>query len=116
MQHDIYSLGVCLLEIRLWQSFVVLNEEGRCVPSPALQLSFRPEELPALLVENDRLKDSLLCLARSDLPKVMGTKYTQIVETCLTCLDEETLDFGDESEFYDVDGIVVGVRFIGKVT
>jgi hypothetical protein len=45
----------------------------------------------------------------------MGTKYTQVVETCLTCLDPENTDFGDEEEFQDADGILVGVRYIEKV-
>jgi hypothetical protein len=26
MQHDIYSLGVCLLEIALWQSFIQIDD------------------------------------------------------------------------------------------
>ena len=45
----------------------------------------------------------------------MGTKYARIVETCLTCLDEENADFGDEREFQDADGVLVGVRYIEKV-
>lgn len=28
MQHDIYSLGVCLLEIGMWKSFVIIDESG----------------------------------------------------------------------------------------
>lgn len=28
MKHDIYSLGVCLLEIGLWEPFIVENGQG----------------------------------------------------------------------------------------
>jgi hypothetical protein len=45
----------------------------------------------------------------------MGDKYTDIVVTCLTCLDESNTDFGDDSEFEDADGVLIGVRYIEKV-
>jgi hypothetical protein len=46
----------------------------------------------------------------------MGTKYAQVVETCLNCLDPDNTDFGDEREFQDADGILVGVRYVEKVS
>ena len=49
------------------------------------------------------------------LPLDMGTRYAEVVETCLTCLDEGNADFGDEAEFQDRDGILVAVRYIEKV-
>ena len=61
------------------------------------------------------LKDHLHSIARSALPRRMGTKFAQVVETCLTCLDPENTDFGDERDFQDADGILVGVRYIEKV-
>ena len=36
MQHDIYSLGVCLLEIGLWESYVAYDADGAARPSPVL--------------------------------------------------------------------------------
>lgn len=42
-------------------------------------------------------------------------KYSKVVEACLTCLDKDNVDFGDEDEFADGDGVVVGVRYIEKV-
>ncbi|KAI9706289.1 MAG: hypothetical protein M1820_004864 [Bogoriella megaspora] len=112
MQHDIYSLGVCLLEIGLWASFVEYDDQGRhpqC--STALELPSESAELgsPAAL------KDHLLAFARTRLPHQMGRKFTKVVETCLTCLDRDNADFGNESEFLDEDGILVGVRYIEKV-
>ncbi|KAI2620376.1 hypothetical protein GGS26DRAFT_312136 [Hypomontagnella submonticulosa] len=57
----------------------------------------------------------LLTLSQDKLPKLMGSKYAEVVKTCLTCLDEDNKDFEDESEFMDEDGIVVRVRYIEKV-
>jgi hypothetical protein len=114
MQHDIYSLGVCLLEIGLWESFVIYhNEESHPTPSPALTILNDPEKdeiKNAFLV-----KDTLVSLAKQRLPSRMGDKYTEIVVTCLTCLDESNAAFGDDSEFEDADGVLIGVRYIGKV-
>ncbi|KAF2494749.1 hypothetical protein BU16DRAFT_550586 [Lophium mytilinum] len=115
MQHDIYSLGVCLLELGLWESFVDYapgKSSSRTLrPSSALELSLGSRELhdPSLVKEHFR------ALARRALPRRMGSKYASVVETCLTCLDPDNADFGDESEFEDVDGILVGVRYIEKI-
>lgn len=113
MQHDMYSLGVCLLEIGLWTSFVLYDEKGNN-PAPALI-----DGLPQVNTEAPKpeaLKDSLLSLARQELPKSMGRRYCQVVETCLTCLDLGNSGFGDASQFVDEDGILVGVRYIDKVS
>lgn len=40
-------------------------------------------------------------LARNRLPSRMGKRYADIVESCLTCLDKDNPDFGDE------DGVLV---------
>jgi hypothetical protein len=114
MQHDIYSLGVCLLEIGLWGSFVIYHDEdSRPTPSPVLAILDSPEKdkiQKAFLV-----KDTLVSLAKQWLPSRMGDKYTEIVITCLTCLDGSDATFGDDSEFKDADGVLIGVRFIEKV-
>ncbi|KAH8905837.1 hypothetical protein BR93DRAFT_928411 [Coniochaeta sp. PMI_546] len=114
MQHDIYSLGVCLLEIGLWRSFI------SCEGAQPLNTEFFGLEAYASW---DRIrefmmmsaKEQLLPLARSRLPQYMGSRYAEIVETCLTCLDADNADFGDAAEFEDEDGVRVGVRYIEKV-
>jgi hypothetical protein len=45
----------------------------------------------------------------------MGQKYTNIVLSCLTCLDKIDNGFGNEDNFMDKDGILVGVRYIENV-
>ncbi|KAI0148959.1 hypothetical protein BJ166DRAFT_469912 [Pestalotiopsis sp. NC0098] len=125
MQHDVYSLGVCLLEIGLWNSFVDYDPADRELddippkpkPSTALGMQiedFEPKSTGAISSYN-HVKDHLVALATSKLPLRMGDKYTSVVVTCLTCLDEGNEDFGDDKEMQDEDGILVGVRFIEKV-
>ncbi|KAF1957171.1 hypothetical protein CC80DRAFT_525288 [Byssothecium circinans] len=112
MQHDIYSLGVCMLEIGLWDSFV-LFEAGKAIASKVL---------PGYVDEDEKeyqkavsLKQSLVEHAKKKLPSRMGDKYTEVVVNCLTCLDEDNVDFGDPSELEDEDGVQIGVRFIEKI-
>lgn len=114
MQHDIYSLGVCLLEIGLWTSFV-LYPEGEKKPYPntkLLNLSVQalqkktPNVIKKLLVE----------LAVRELPGRMGELYRDVVVNCMTCLDEDNMDFGEDGDLDDdADGVAVGVRYIEKV-
>lgn len=115
MQHDIYSLGVVLLEIGLWSSFVTYSEDQNSLaPGSELPISH-------LIGSKDQrkaaaeIKTILVGLAKSCLPVLMGRIYTDIVVTCLTCLDKDNKGFGDEKEFQDEDGILVGVRYIEKV-
>jgi hypothetical protein len=113
MQHDIYSLGVCLLEIGLWNSFVEYTNPS-LEPVISQNYGFDIAKLDDTN-RSETVKEKLLTLARSKLPENMGTKYSKVVETCLTCLDKDNEDFGDQSEFEDEDGILVAVRYIEKI-
>ncbi|KAK8137470.1 hypothetical protein PG984_002963 [Apiospora sp. TS-2023a] len=123
MQHDIYSLGVCLLELGLSTPLVTydaLEEEPKRGPllteidEGGVDTDICPLFLPAMQ-KAYRIKDSLLSLAKTRLSRRMGPRYSAVVATCLTCLDVDNDDFGDESEMADEDGIIVGVRFIEKI-
>lgn len=112
MQHDIYSLGVCLLEIGLWESFINYEAgENGPIPGKVLGITFDDAEFsqPTLM------KEHLIALAKKELPRKMGSRYEEVVINCLTCLDKDNVDFGDQKEFEDVDGVVVGARYIEKV-
>lgn len=116
MQHDVYSLGVCLLEIGLWCSFVCEDGDGRSVPWDQLDIS------KALADKDHRrgasaIKRVLVSLAKERLPCIVGERYTQLTTACLTCLDqgEETV-FGNQADLQDEDGIIVGVRYIERVS
>lgn len=108
MQHDIYSLGVCLLEIGLWQSFV--DESGH-VRIPMAD----DNDQESKSMEMGSLGELYISLARKKLPTRMGDQYTRIVINCLTCMDAANVDFGDPQEFEDEDGIFIGVKYIEKV-
>ena len=115
MQHDIYSLGMCLLEIGLWKSFVAYDTDS-CIPNDGSDTHAIRTPVLGNDLSTPSFKDHLLSLARGELRSRMGSKYSEIVETCLTCLDPGNADFGDEEEFRDEDGIQVGVRYIEKVS
>lgn len=113
MQHDIYSLGVCLLEIGLWKSFLsYIDESTPPVPAAALGITLDSPEFrqPVLM------KEHLVTLAKRDLAKQMGERYEKVVINCLTCLDKDNPDFGNPSEFEDPDGVLIGVKYIEKVS
>ena len=118
MQHDVYSLGVCLLEIGLWQTFVDYKSaegEGE-TPIDTQGLSGDGNE-PETVAQGKppSTKDRLLAMAKSQLPIKLGDRYTAVVVTCLTCLDDDSVDFGEDSDMQDEDGVLIGVRFIEKV-
>lgn len=62
-----------------------------------------------------QIKDHLVSIAKRELPKHMGNRFSGVVISCLTCLDEDNADFGDETEFQDAEGVLINVRYIEKV-
>ncbi|SPO06157.1 uncharacterized protein DNG_08846 [Cephalotrichum gorgonifer] len=115
MRHDIYSVGVCLLEIGLWTTFVDEGAAADGSRAGALSGLLGYDRGAELFRSPDDVKLRLLRLARGPLRAAVGTRYAEVVETCLTCLDADNTDFGDEDEFRDEDGVAVGVRYIEKV-
>ncbi|KAG7294548.1 hypothetical protein NEMBOFW57_004623 [Staphylotrichum longicolle] len=125
MQHDIYSLGVCLLEIGLWRSLVwypTMENASLAVPVPGLALASLRNVLTDKVFERAHvgnrtgwIKEDLVGMAKKLLPARMGDMYTRIVENCLTCLDEGNEDFGAFTEEEGVDGVALGVRYIEKI-
>ncbi|EWC47765.1 hypothetical protein DRE_02965 [Drechslerella stenobrocha 248] len=95
MQHDIYSLGVCLLEIGLCTAITSLLQDIE-------SMAFTSYRQQSTFVKNVFLRET-----RQSLPNRMGTTYSKVVETCLTCLDPGNQDFGDETAFQDEDGVLV---------
>lgn len=113
MQHDIYSLGVVLLEIGLWESFIGYPPQSSPSPSPSLSPSNDTKHepvanpldennpIPPLFIAEHKgekdtrkrataIKTQLISLALEKLPARMGDKYTEIVLLCLRCLDRES--------------------------
>ncbi|KAI0449503.1 hypothetical protein F5B21DRAFT_509129 [Xylaria acuta] len=119
MQHDIYSLGVCLLEIGLWQSFVwypTHNSDAIPVPSMALEFSCSDKDFEGLRFTGQRqIQEHLVALARKRLPSRVGDIYTDIVVMCMTCLNPDNVIFGMNKGIMDEDGIIIGVKFVEHV-
>jgi hypothetical protein len=108
MPHDIYSLGVVLLELGLWQSFLSypadpdpsgqdpnLEFSDEMGEGPSANMALPPTFLAALDAEKDTrkramaVKSALVALASEMLPARMGRRYTDVVLLCLRCLDGE---------------------------
>ncbi|KAJ3560912.1 hypothetical protein NPX13_g9139 [Xylaria arbuscula] len=100
--HDIYSLGVCLLEIGLWDSFVVYNE-GVVNLSPVLRnakATWRAaNEGTSTAVSDAQIEKSVfIALAGDVLAYEMGEAYSKLVIQCLTCVEG---GFGNIRKFVD---------------
>jgi hypothetical protein len=112
MRHDIYSLGVCLLEIGMWSSFVSYSDDKTVeAPGTALELTLHDvcRKRPAFI------KNHLVSLAKGRLPQLMGMIYTDVVVNCLTCLDDDNDDYEELEDTDDANGVLVGVKYIENV-
>jgi serine/threonine protein kinase len=117
IKHDIYSVGVCLLEIGLWDSFVQFSGGHRpAVPSKVLPISEligHPDRQQA----SKKMKAILIAQASSLLPQMMGQIYSDAVVACLTCLDSGNKILGDDDDNVgDEDQVTLGVKYIEKVS
>ncbi|KAG4433509.1 hypothetical protein IFR05_011018 [Cadophora sp. M221] len=134
MQHDIYSLGVVLLEIGLWTSFASPDPENLSMLPSSVLGAANPDSVKLPVGTPTQLKAHLEALAKNELPSRLGKRYTDIVLQCLQCLDryiESEGQSGDEKdsrgsgfgvgvggedeEIVDEDGLVIGVRYIENV-
>ncbi|KAK7976243.1 Glycosyltransferase sugar-binding region containing DXD domain-containing protein [Apiospora arundinis] len=107
--HDIYSLGVCLLEIGLWSLLLIRqgdgDGEGEGAPPQVSRLvraaagvavqggEVADAEMRRKLKRPDEVKNILLRLAWDHLPQRMGRGYCRLVVACLTALDHQSGGF-----------------------
>lgn len=110
MQHDIYSLGVCLLEIGLWESFVDYPSDTPVPGRPFRDFAARMMQPSGAGYEAKRYMEDL---ARTNLLQTMGERYSNVVLSCLTCLDEDNEIFGSDARqtTNDLGGIRLSVCF-----
>ncbi|OAR00011.1 hypothetical protein LLEC1_07984 [Akanthomyces lecanii] len=124
MQHDIYSLGVLLLEIGLWTSFVLYSKsDASCQPQRndiigSLNLSGRPHTCKIAYKNKQVLEE----FAERELAPQLGKRYTNIVLQCLRCSDTGLSgNFNQPCSpvggigWADEDGVTVGARYIENV-
>lgn len=118
MGHDIYSLGVCLLEIGLWDALVqTRTADGQPRVSQLFRAAAKVEgyndpeaELRKKLDRPTEVKNTLLQLAKDNLPPRMGLGYYRLVTACLTGLDQPS-GFGAEVDFTKMNLVEQGVAF-----
>jgi hypothetical protein len=108
--HDIYSLGVCLLEIGLWDMLVHIRPDGQPEVSPlfrdAADVNGLPDPVGALatkLTQPTTIKGILVKMANEYLPQRLGFQYTRLVVACLTGLDQPVSGFGEHVDFKTMD-------------
>ncbi|MDI1491409.1 MAG: hypothetical protein OHK93_002618 [Ramalina farinacea] len=135
MGHDIYSLGVNLLTVGLWEP-LVNSLEGVRFPcekyaNTAVRLGLiQPEDLLPLkrpqgedresdikrlvwtLTRPLTIQRTLQGLAEHELPSRMGLQFTRIVTSCLSCPEG---GFGDVKIFEENNKQAIGVNFTEKV-
>ncbi|KAK0257831.1 hypothetical protein LTR91_017105 [Friedmanniomyces endolithicus] len=104
MVHDVYSLGVVLLEVALWSSMTELGSIGK-----ALWASL--EKGKERILEPEKLREKFIELAKYYIPRCIGDKYRDVVVSCLEGLKDE-----EESRLLeDRDGIVIGSAYISQI-
>jgi hypothetical protein len=113
--HDIYSLGVVLLEIALWRSFVLI-EKDPVYGSPKYVVNRDVcrffDRKSGLLKESHEIWKMFIKKTEGAVTQALGNKYRDTVLMCLRCLDE---GFGDPTELVDQDGVLVGLAYIERV-
>lgn len=85
MGHDIYSLGVCLVEVGMWDLFVRKESSQNAKYGHLASLADVQGSGVGLEMVKNRIED----LASRELPGAMGEGYAALVNTCLTCLDPD---------------------------
>lgn len=71
--HDLYALGVVLLEIGVWRTVTSRLKPG-----------FEQAKKFGKVPSPEYVKQSLIKIAKEELPPVMGNRYTKAVVTCLS--------------------------------
>lgn len=105
--HDIYSLGVCLLEIGLWEPLVVktgdtasLCQQYRDVAVTKGHVQPDQHDNTKALTRPYVLQKILVDLAKAEIPQRMGTTFCNVIVACLTCLED---GFGDGVDLQATD-------------
>lgn len=111
MLHDVYSLGVVLLEIGLWKTFVKWdrgslkrNVSWKGIEDLCTVAKMKEEGTPK------ELQKRLIDKARKLLPSRMGQRYTDVVMACLSGSINDGIELDDQ----DAEARV-GLAFIKTV-
>jgi len=112
MLHDIYSLGVVLLEIALWRSFVLPKvERDGMIYVPNSQACKLVDKTTGSLKPPREIQRVFVKKAEEYIPLVLGEKFRDVVLMCLNSVDG---GFGTD-DLLDEDGVMIGLVFIQRV-
>lgn len=138
MGHDIYSLGVCLLEILTWNPLVITTGE-KDLQETSISKSYRtifdqyepgqgtqekPTDVDLLVQDPDTVQRTLLRMTEALIPAAAGGRMRDLVSQCLTCLDGEAnlghFKVSKEREDKDVavdfvDSVLKDIRLVMSV-
>lgn len=109
MGHDLYSLGVCLLELGLWEPLISVQNghsttmSGRYCDMAVKLECVDPEEVSILkrLTKPAVVQKVMFNLAEHDLSEQIGPDYSHIVMACFQCA--EALGKSDKLEGDNID-------------
>ncbi|KAI9730824.1 MAG: hypothetical protein M1834_005542 [Cirrosporium novae-zelandiae] len=94
--HDIYSLGVCLLEIGLWEPLIIGRAESLSMCDLYRQIAAKLNYIDTTesmelgrLIEPIVTQEVMFGLANKELGQRMSAKYVNIVTTCLRWVEDE---------------------------
>ena len=128
IKHDVYSLGVCMLEILLWKPLII-RSDPRIENSPkaiselfqrrAIELG-EDQGVPGRYFGDTQKMTSrptvvrrvIVDLCRTELPVSAGSKLTNVVMDSLCCLDAEA---GAGSDAGKKDDLESGLDYIRDV-
>lgn len=116
LNHDIYSLGVSMIEILLWQPLVQLAEDGKPELSGLLfdkgmrlpaSADIKPDEWQG--AKPNDVRNILENLATAAIPPVAGTELSKLIIKCMNGLqleqdkpEQDVLGFAFTSEIKDL--------------
>jgi hypothetical protein len=126
MAHDVYSIGVVLFEIGLWRCFLKWDVRDYTIDETVLpggqNILQRMRELQP--GAREELQSLYTSLASQDLPIVMGDKFTHIVLSCLSAVEdgldpegtaEGANERGENDEILREEAERVGLSYIDTV-
>ena len=91
MLHDVYSLGVCLLEVAMWRSFVEIDATGDRVNNTKACNLMEPAAgsgIPRRLLSPKRIQEKFIRDATNRVPNALGKRFGRVVVRCLRCVEK----------------------------
>lgn len=105
MAHDLYSLGVCMIEILTWESLLLPTNPPTMSPSfiaAFKDLGLQEDVSEPFTKYAEEIKQTLVYLCDQKIPIAAGDKIARLVHEFLTCLDEDSEDRDDfETPYQD---------------